>query len=119
MTPNEYQELALRTENRTSADPVPYTRLIEALMGLNGEAGEAIELLKKTLFQGHEFSAQEMAMELGDVCWYLALAADAIGCDLENVMRLNISKLRARYPEGFEVDRSVNRGEGGDVTRRQ
>ena len=111
MTPNEYQLLALRTESRTSADPVPYTRLTEALMGLNGEAGEAIELLKKSLFQGHQLHMRDMAMELGDVCWYLALAADAIGFDLESVMQMNLEKLRARYPNGFDPERSVNRVE--------
>lgn len=54
---------------------------------------------------------RDMAMELGDVCWYLALAADAIGFDLESVMQMNLEKLRARYPDGFDPERSVNRVE--------
>lgn len=109
MTPNEYQLLALRTESRASFDPTPYTRLVEALIGLNGEAGEAIELLKKSMFQDHRLDMKDMAMELGDVCWYLALAADAIGFDLESVMHMNLEKLRARYPNGFDPERSINR----------
>ena len=81
-------------------------------MGLNGEAGEAMDILKKTLFQGHKLDRRHVALELGDICWYLALAADAIGYDLEDIMMMNVDKLRTRYPDGFESDRSVNRKEG-------
>ena len=83
-------------------------------MGMNGEAGEASDILKKVLFQGHKLDREHMAKELGDVCWYIALAADAIGYTLEEVMQMNIDKLYARYPNGFETERSVNR-EDGDV----
>ena len=85
MTINEYQALALRTESRITTDPVPYIRVLEGLMGLNGEAGEAIDLMKKVLFQGHEFDREHMAKELGDIAWYLAVSADAIGYDLESI----------------------------------
>ena len=67
MTINEYQSLALRTESRIATDPVPYIRVLEGLMGLNGEAGEAIDIMKKVLFQGHEFDQEHMAKELGDI----------------------------------------------------
>ena len=77
MTINEYQALALRTESRITTDPVPYIRVLEGLMGLNGEAGEAIDLMKKVLFQGHEFDREHMAKELGDIAWYLAVSADS------------------------------------------
>lgn len=83
-------------------------------MGLNGEAGEAVDILKKVLFQGHKLDREHIAFELGDICWYLALAADAIGYDLETIMKMNIDKLYARYPDGFEVDKSVNR-KAGDI----
>ena len=112
MTINEYQKLALMTEGRLTTDPTPYTRLIEALMGVNGEAGEAIDVLKKILYQGHAFQPDRIAGELGDIAWYLALAADAIGYDLETIFRMNIDKLKARYPDGFAVDRSIHRKEG-------
>lgn len=81
-------------------------------MGLSGEAGEATDILKKVLFQGHMLDEEHVALELGDICWYLALAADAIGYDLETIMQMNIDKLKARYPNGFEVDKSVHRKEG-------
>lgn len=90
-------------------DPVPYIRVLEGLMGLNGEAGEAIDLMKKVLFQGHEFDREHMAKELGDIAWYLAVSADAIGYDLESILQMNVDKLRTRYPDGFSTEQSLHR----------
>lgn len=113
MTPNEYQLEALRTESfPRQCNPslrIETQRLMQGLMGLNGEAGEAIDILKKCLFQGHDLDREHLAKELGDVAWYLAISADAIGYTLEAVLRMNVEKLRARYPDGFEVERSVHR----------
>lgn len=81
-------------------------------MGLNGEAGEAIDILKKHLYQGHELDREHLAKELGDVAWYLAVTADALGYTLEDILQMNVQKLRARYPDGFDSDRSVHRKEG-------
>lgn len=78
-------------------------------MGLNGEAGEAIDILKKHLFQGHELDTAHMAKELGDVAWYLAVSANAIGYDLETIMQMNVDKLKARYPDGFDAEHSLHR----------
>ena len=135
MNVNEYQKLALRTEAPKDlhmhcktvirafanlgavSDPsedLSIVRLLEGLLGLNGEAGEASDILKKALFQGHLLDREHMAKELGDVAWYLALAADAIGYDLESILQMNIEKLKSRYPDGFRVDLSVNR-KGSDV----
>ena len=116
MTPNEYQKEALRTE-QTKNKPVYVVesasrrRLLNGLMGLNGEAGEAIDILKKYLFQGHPLNREHLAKELGDVAWYLAVSADALGYTLEDIFQMNIAKLRDRYPYGFEAERSVNRKE--------
>lgn len=90
-------------------DPAPYIRILDGLMGLNGEAGEAIDILKKVLFQGHEFDREHMAKELGDIAWYLAVSADAIGYDLETIFQMNIDKLKSRYPDGFDTEQSQNR----------
>ena len=110
MTPNEYQEACLRTEP-TDAKISGTTRLENGLMGLCGEAGEAMDILKKFLFQGHELDKEHLAKELGDVAWYLAVSADALGFCLENIFQMNIDKLKARYPDGFDADRSINRAE--------
>lgn len=109
MTANEYQEQALRTKFDTTFE---YTGILQGIMGLNGEAGECLELLKKHLFQGHDLDKEHLARELGDVAWYLAISAHAIGYDLETVLQMNIDKLRARYPVKFETELSLNRKEG-------
>ena len=106
MTINEYQKEALRTENGMSKQ---YPRILNGLMGLNGEAGEAIDILKKHFFQGHEFDREHMAKELGDIAWYLAVSADAIGYDLESILQMNVDKLRTRYPDGFSTEQSLHR----------
>lgn len=105
--PND-ADLMSRLRN-AGTDPVPYIRVLEGLMGLNGEAGEAIDLMKKVLFQGHEFDREHMAKELGDIAWYLAVSADAIGYDLESILQMNVDKLRARYPDGFSMEQSLHR----------
>lgn len=112
MTPNEYQQLALRTEPEEIKNSGVRNRLAQDLLGLCGEAGECADLLKKHLYQGHEIDRERMAKELGDVAWYLAVSADAIGCTLEYILETNIEKLKARYPEGFEAEKSLHRAEG-------
>lgn len=109
MTINEYQNHALRTESLITTDPIPYIRVLEGLMGLNGEAGEAIDILKKVIFQGHEFDREHLAKELGDIAWYLAIAADALSYDLETILQMNVDKLKTRYPDGFKTEQSQNR----------
>ena len=108
MTANEYQKLAMRTLN-----PALDKRdvLINGVMGLCGEAGEAIDIVKKHLAQGHALDREALIKELGDVAWYLAETAHALDVPLEDVLERNIDKLRVRYPEGFEAERSIARAE--------
>lgn len=108
MTINEYQKLAMVTLN-PELDKKDV--LINGVMGLCGESGEAIDIVKKHLAQGHELDKEKLAKELGDVAWYLAETATAIGYDLEDIFQMNIDKLKKRYPEGFSVEKSVNRNE--------
>lgn len=109
MEVNTYQRKALRTVNKD----VSNIRLLEnGLMGLNGEAGECIDILKKHLFQGHDLDVDHIAKELGDVAWYLAISAHAINYDLDSIMAANIAKLQARYPDGFDAEHSRNRAKG-------
>ena len=106
MTANEYQKLAMTTlnPNLTKQDV-----LINAVMGLCGESGEAIDLVKKHLHQGHPLDREKLVKELGDIAWYLAETAYALDVELDDVLEQNIAKLRARYPEGFDTDRSIHR----------
>lgn len=106
MTINEYQQLAMRTLNpELSQRDV----LINGVMGLCGESGEAIDIVKKWLAQGHELDKEHLAKELGDIAWYLAETAYALGIPLESILQGNIDKLRKRFPEGFDTVRSVER----------
>ncbi len=108
MTLNEYQKLAMRTLN-PKLDKKDI--LINGVMGLCGESGEVIDLVKKHLAQGHELDRDKMISELGDVAWYLAETATALDADLEEVFSRNIEKLRKRYPEGFDTSQSIHRRE--------
>ena len=103
MTIDEYQKLAMTTLNPSLS---PKDILINGVMGLCGEAGEAIDLVKKHLSQGHELNRAQLIQELGDVAWYLAETATALDVSLEEVLCLNIEKLRKRYPQGFDQERS-------------
>ena len=85
--------------------------LLNGVMGLCGESGEAIDIVKKWLAQGHELDKAHLAKELGDIAWYLAETATALGLTLEEIFQANIDKLRARYPEGFSTEKSLHREE--------
>ena len=108
MTIKEYQSLAMRTVN---PDLSKKDMLINSVMGLCGESGEAIDIVKKWYAHGHELDIEHFKKELGDIAWYLAEAATAIGVELEDILEANIEKLKQRYPEGFDTEKSINRKE--------
>lgn len=111
---NSYAEAAMRTMNPEFTNRTDL--FIQAALGLTGEAGEFADKVKKSLFQGHELTEDEMVSELGDILWYVVLGCKAIGVSLGEVMHANIKKLEERYPEGaFSSERSVNRKENKDV----
>ena len=110
LTAAEYQVAAMRTSNDklTIRDHV-----LNGALGLFGEGGEVADLIKKAYMQGHPLDKAHIAEELGDVCWYVAEMATALGCSVEEIMRGNIDKLRRRYPDGFDAGRSINREGSG------
>lgn len=112
MTINEYQIEAMKTASGTNYEH--NEMLINAALGLCGEGGEVADIVKKATFQGHELDVEHVAKELGDVAWYLAVGARAIGYDLETILQMNVDKLRARYPDGFDADKSQHR-QAGDI----
>lgn len=111
MKMNEYQAMARRTSSTHGPEEASYDKLINGVMGLCGEAGECIDVVKKMMFQGHELDTDKLIEELGDVLWYCAELAGGLGVSLEDVAQINIEKLQARYPEGFDAERSRNRAE--------
>ena len=106
MTINEYQKLAMTTLNPNLSQK---DVLINGVMGLCGEAGEAIDIVKKHLAQGHPLDREKLVKELGDIAWYLAETATALDVSLETVLESNIEKLRRRYPDGFRAKQSIHR----------
>ena len=108
MTGNRYQKLAART---IGSDLGPVSQEMHALHGMVGEIGEIHSIYQK-LYQGHEFDLEHIKKELGDLLWFIAEYCTARGWLLEDVMQLNIEKLTARYPQGFEAERSLHRKEG-------
>lgn len=108
MTINEYQRLSARTINPESG---PISQEYHALHGIVGEIGELHSLYQKA-FQGHGFDEEHAKKELGDLMWFIAEYCTAKGWDLDDICQMNIDKLIARYPDGFEVDKSINRKDG-------
>ena len=108
MNVNEYQKLAMKTLNKELNKK---EMLLNSVMGLCGESGEAIDLVKKHYFHGHELDQEKLIKELGDIAWYLAEAATALDITLEDILVTNINKLKKRYPEGFDKEKSILRNE--------
>lgn len=106
---NDYQKEALRTASN-AGHSLP--RVLNGALGLCGEAGEFADILKKHYYQGHDLDEGHLAKELGDILWYVAVAADALGIDLDTIAEMNVLKLRDRYPDGFDAERSQHRKEG-------
>ena len=97
-------------------DDCDVPRLLTAALGLTAEAGEFTEVVKKIILQGKPYNEENvfhMKRELGDICWYLAQACMALDTTFDEVIEMNVDKLKARYPGGeFDVHKSENRVEG-------
>lgn len=108
MTFDEYLEQSKRTAvelNNNNKDP----QLVMSGLGIAGEAGEVADEIKKILFHGHPLNAQKLMKELGDVLWYAARICAILNVSFDEVAQMNIDKLKSRYPNGFEKERSLNR----------
>ena len=108
MLGSEYQLLASRTINN---DLTKKGQEKHALHGLVGEIGELHSLYQK-VYQGHAFDTHHAMSEVSDMLWFTAEYCTAMGWNLDDVMQYNIDKLVARYPDGFEADKSLHRAEG-------
>jgi len=108
MTLNDYQTLAARTINPKLTGPEIESH---AVHGLASEVGELHGIYQKS-YQGHLFDTDHLKMEIGDVLWMIAELCTAYDWDLDYIAQLNIDKLKARYPYGFDADHSLHRKEG-------
>ena len=121
MTGKEYQELAMRTNDRQSNyrlanKLIPKTidigGVMNAALGLSGEVGEFNDMLKKWIFHEKELDVEHLKKELGDIMWYIAMMSESLGWNLDEIMQMNVDKLKSRYPDGFDVNLANNRKEG-------
>lgn len=135
MQGKEYVKLAMRTNDRKATDRLEeqiwinyfmdkdgYMILDEdgidlggvfnACLGLSGEVGELNDMIKKWIFHEKPFDEVHAKKELGDVLWYVAMMCHSFGWDLDEIMQMNVDKLKARYPKGFDVELANNRKEG-------
>ena len=125
VTGTEYQNLAMRTNDGKAtdrllrlipSDTLDYVRkntgtILNACLGLSGEVGEFNDMIKKWIFHEKELDEEHLKKECGDIMWYIAMMCHAFRWDLDKIMQMNIDKLKARYPEGFDTDRANNREE--------
>lgn len=121
MTGRKYQKLAMRTNDNIAIqrligkvviDVVDIGGIFSACLGLSGKIGEFNDMVKKWVFHEKELDIDHAKKEAGDICWYLAMLCESFGWNLEEIMQMNIDKLKARYPEGFDTCRANHRSEG-------
>ena len=129
----EYQALAMRTNDKKSTDrllnkindlkignrgedtpEIELGGVLNAALGLSGGVGELNDILKKWIFHEKQLDIDHAKKEAGDICWYLAMLCESFGWNFDEIMQINIDKLKARYPEGFDTYRANHR-QAGDV----
>ena len=113
---SDLPQLLSRMTELDVTDDADIPRLLTAALGLSAEAGEFTEVVKKIILQGKPYNEDNvfhMKRELGDICWYLAQACMALDTTFDEVIEMNVDKLKERYPGGeFDVHKSENRAEG-------
>lgn len=125
MTGAEYQKLAMRTNDGKGLErlesSVEYCKyfgkpdiggILNACLGLSGEVGEFNDIIKKWIFHKKPTDMEHLKKECGDILWYVAMMCESFGWSMDEIMQMNIDKLKARYPEGFSIERANNRKEG-------
>ena len=111
-----YPSLVQRMNNLELEDDCNVPQLLTAALGLTAESGEFTEIVKKIILQGKPYNEDNvfhMKRELGDICWYIAQACMALETSFDEILVLNVDKLKKRYPGGeFDVNYSEHRKEG-------
>lgn len=105
MTTKEYQTECLRTNNVPTREDM----IINGVMGLCGESGEVMDVIKKWYYQGHPLDTEKVVEEIGDVLWYICSILTGLNVALGDAMENNIKKLKKRYPHGFSSEDSIHR----------
>lgn len=115
ITPKEFIQSCMVTQARdftpvfTRLKDVRYIKLMHAAMGIGTEGGEFQDAIKKCIFYGKPIDTVNLVEELGDIMWYIAIACDTLGVDLEEVMQKNSDKIHSRYAGGFSEEKAQKR----------
>lgn len=133
MNANKYQKLAMRTNDGKASDrligkmqeydmkfsneqsdkeSVDIGGIFNACLGLSGEVGEFNDMIKKWVFHEKELDMEHAKKEAGDILWYVVMLCESFGWNMDEIMQMNVDKLKARYPDGFDVERANHRAEG-------
>lgn len=133
MNANKYQKLAMRTNDGKASDRligkmqeydmkfandhsdndcVDIGGIFNACLGMSGEVGEFNDMIKKWVFHEKELDMEHAKKEAGDILWYVVMLCESFGWNMDEIMQMNVDKLKARYPEGFDVERANNRAVG-------
>ena len=123
MTGNEYKYLAMRTNDGKATERLSFWMgandtaidvggVLNGCLGLAGESGELLDMVKKWIFHNTRLDRDHAKKEVGDVLWYVAMICHSMGWDLDEIMQMNVDKLKARYPEGFDTELSQHRKDG-------
>lgn len=133
MNANKYQKLAMRTNDGKASDrliwkmheydmkfsseqnnkeSVDIGGIFNACLGLSGEVGEFNDMIKKWVFHEKNLDMEHAKKKAGDILWYIAMLCESFGWNMGEIMQMNVDKLKARYPEGFDVERANHRAEG-------
>lgn len=124
MNGKEYQVLAMRTNDgnancrlrQAQVDHIEFDvgGIFNACLGLSGEVGEFNDMIKKWVFHEKELDIAHLKKECGDILWYIAMICHSLNWDMDEIMQMNIDKLKTRYPEGFDIVKANSR-ENNDV----
>lgn len=133
MNANKYQKLAMRTNDEKASDrligkiqeydmkfsgeqsnkeSVDIGGIFNACLGLSGEVGEFNDMIKKWVFHEKELDMEHAKKEAGDILLYVVMLCESFGWNMEEIMQMNVDKLKARYPDGFDVEKANHRAEG-------
>lgn len=133
MNANKYQKLAMRTNDGKASDrligkmqeydmkfsseqsdkeSVDIGGIFNACLGMSGEVGEFNDMIKKWVFHEKNLDMEHAKKEAGDILWYVVMLCESFGWNMDEIMQMNVDKLKARYPEGFDVERANHRAEG-------
>lgn len=115
----EYQANANRTAKQFNHLP---TDLVHAALGLATEAGEFTTEVKRAFIYDKPVSREmidHMTEELGDVLWYIALAAEHLGVSMDRIARDNIAKLQQRFPDAYSNVAAEARADKGGLSAKE